>query len=62
LLFASYLNKILGVVCVFIIIIMFSSNRLVNFEGFDSNMSASSNEKIQKLTSIHQNEQNNQQV
>jgi len=49
LLFASYLNKILGVVCVFIIIIMFSSNRLVNFEGFDSNMSASSNEKIQKV-------------
>jgi len=49
LLFASYLNKILGVVCVFIIIIMFSSNRLVNFEGFDSNMSASSNEKVQKV-------------
>lgn len=49
LLFASYLNKILGVVCVFIIVIMFSSNRLVNFEGFDSNMSSSSNEKVQNL-------------
>lgn len=42
LLFASYLNKILGIVCVFIIIIMFSSKRLVNFEGFDNNMTASS--------------------
>ena len=42
LLFASYLNKILGIVCVFIIIIMFSSKRLINFEGFDNNMSASS--------------------
>ena len=49
LLFASYLNKILGIVCVFIIIIMFSSKRLVNFEGFDNNMSASSNEKVQKV-------------
>jgi len=42
LLFASYLNKILGIVCVFIIIIMFSSKRLINFEGFDNNMTASS--------------------
>ena len=42
LLFASYLNKILGIVCVFIIIIMFSSKRLINFEGFDNNMSATS--------------------
>ena len=40
LLFASYLNKILGIVCVFIIIIMFSSKRLINFEGFDSNMTS----------------------
>ena len=34
LLFASYINKILGVVCVFIIIIMFNSNKFLNFEGF----------------------------
>ncbi|MCF8463169.1 MAG: hypothetical protein K9G11_04635, partial [Rickettsiaceae bacterium] len=34
LLFASYLNKILGIVCVFIIIIMFNSNKFLNFEGF----------------------------
>ena len=40
LLFASYLNKILGIVCVFIIIIMFSSKRLINFEGFDNNMTS----------------------
>ena len=34
LLFASYINKILGIVCVFIIIIMFNSNKFLNFEGF----------------------------
>jgi hypothetical protein len=33
-LFASYLNKILGIVCVFIIIIMFSNNNSF-FEGID---------------------------
>jgi hypothetical protein len=39
LLFASYLNKILGVVCVFIIIVMFNSNNIFSsyYEGFDSN-------------------------
>lgn len=40
LIFASYLNKILGIVCVFIIIIMFSSNKFLNFEGFDNNTNA----------------------
>jgi len=34
-LFASYLNKILGIVCVFIIIIMFSNNNYSIFEGID---------------------------
>jgi hypothetical protein len=33
LLFASYLNKILGVVCVFIIIIMFNNNNNSFYEG-----------------------------
>ena len=39
LLFASYLNKILGVVCVFIIIVMFNNNNIFSYyyEGFDSN-------------------------
>lgn len=36
LLIASYLNKILGIACVFIIIIMFNIN-VVNYEGFDTN-------------------------
>jgi hypothetical protein len=60
-LFASYLNKILGIVCVFIIIIMFNSNMLSSFEGFDNNTNASSNEKIQNIkneiaTKINENE------
>jgi hypothetical protein len=42
LLFASYLNKILGIVCVFIIIIIFSSKSFINFEGFDNKMTATS--------------------
>lgn len=46
LLFASYLNKILGIVCVFIIIIMFSSKRLINFEGFDNNMSSTTTQPL----------------
>ena len=36
LLIASYLNKILGIVCVFIIIIMFNIN-VLKYEGFDTN-------------------------
>ena len=36
-LIASYLNKILGVVCVFIIIIMFNNNGSYYYEGFDGN-------------------------
>ena len=41
LLVASYLNKILGIACVFIIIIMFNIN-VVNYEGFDTNTEKSS--------------------
>ena len=41
-LFASYLNKILGIVCVFIIIIMFNSNMLSSFEGFDNSSDTTS--------------------
>lgn len=43
LIFASYLNKILGIVCVFIIIIMFSSKKFLNFEGFDNKTNADMN-------------------
>ena len=42
LLFASYLNKILGIVCVFIIIIMFNSNKFLNFEGFTNSPTSTS--------------------
>jgi hypothetical protein len=41
LLVASYLNKILGIVCVFIIIIMFNIN-VLKYEGFDTNTEKSS--------------------
>jgi hypothetical protein len=44
-LIASYLNKILGVVCVFIIIIMFSN--ISYYEGFDSN--SGTMEKVQNI-------------
>ena len=44
LLFASYLNKILGIVCVFIIIIMFNTNiSFFNYEGFDNNTNGNDN-------------------
>ena len=37
-LLASQINKILGIVCVFIVIIMFNANiSFFNFEGFDNN-------------------------
>jgi hypothetical protein len=46
LLFASYLNKILGVACVFIIIIMFNKNNFASYyEGFDANVSNKSDDK-----------------
>jgi hypothetical protein len=50
-LFASYLHKILGVVCVLIIIIMFNNN--INdfssyYEGFGGNASDASNNKTDK--------------
>jgi len=44
LLFASYLNKIIGIVCVFIIIIMFSIMKF-NYEGFENNDTQVSEEK-----------------
>ena len=44
LLFASYLNKILGVVCVFIIIIMFNNNNFSSYyEGFGSTTTTDGN-------------------
>jgi hypothetical protein len=58
LLFASHINKILGIVCVFIIIIMFNSNTLFfNYEGFETNATGmtntgdktNSNDKIQNI-------------
>jgi len=57
LLFASYLNKILGVACVFIIIIMFNKNHFASYyEGFDGNdgnvSNMSDNKKNTKVTTI----------
>ena len=49
LLITSYLNKIFGIVCVFIIIIMFNIN-VLNYEGFDTNTNDDSNKK-EKTTS-----------
>lgn len=56
LLLASHINKILGIVCVFIIIIMFNSNiKFFNYEGFDTNsdnkptVTSNSNDKIQNI-------------
>jgi hypothetical protein len=56
LLLASHINKILGIVCVFIIIIMFNSNiKIFNYEGFDTNsdnkptVTSNSNDKIQNI-------------
>jgi len=49
LLIASYLNKILGVVCVFIIIIMFNIN-VLKYEGFDTNTTKDSDKKGTKTT------------
>jgi len=46
LLFASYLNKILGVTCVFIIIIMFNKNNFASYyEGFDDNVTNKNDDK-----------------
>jgi hypothetical protein len=46
LLFASYLNKILGVACVFIIIIMFNKNNFASYyEGFDDNVNDEKKDK-----------------
>jgi cytoskeletal protein RodZ len=55
LLLASYINKILGVVCVFIIIIMFNNIKLFNYESFETNsdnkptVKTNSNDKIQNI-------------
>jgi cytoskeletal protein RodZ len=56
LLLASYINKILGIVCVFIIIIMFNNNiRIFNYEGFETNsdnnpsVNSNNNDKIQNI-------------
>jgi len=40
-LFASYLNKNLGVVCVLIIVIMFSNNKFSFYEGLDGTVTTS---------------------
>jgi len=49
LLITSYLNKIFGIVCVFIIIIMFNIN-VLNYEGFDTNTNDDSNKKEKTTT------------
>jgi len=49
LLIASYLNKILGIVCVFIIIIMFNIN-VLKYEGFDNKTENNSDKKDNKTT------------
>ena len=51
LLVTSYLNKILGIACVFIIIIMFNVN-LVNYEGFDTNKKNDSGDKKDKTPDV----------
>jgi hypothetical protein len=56
LLIASYLNKILGIVCVFIIIIMFNIN-VLKYEGFDTtnkNDTNDTNTKTNKEDTISQ--------
>jgi len=49
LLITSYLNKIFGIVCVFIIIIMFNIN-VLNYEGFETNTNDDSNKKEKTTT------------
>lgn len=56
LLLASHINKILGIVCVFIIIIIFNNKfNFLNYEGFDTNsdnkpsVTSNSNDKIQNI-------------
>ena len=52
-LFASYLHKILGVVCVLIIIIMFNNNSFSSYyEGFDGNTGDASDDKKDKKDSM----------
>jgi hypothetical protein len=53
LLIASYLNKILGIVCVFIIIIMFNIN-VLKYEGFDTSDKNDTNTKTNKEDTISQ--------
>lgn len=53
LLIASYLNKILGVACVFIIIIMFNNNNFRSYyEGFDSAAKAGDSGKTETKVTI----------
>ena len=54
LLIASYLNKILGIVCVFIIIIMFNIN-VLKYEGFDTNNKNDSDKKEKTTTEDNNN-------
>jgi hypothetical protein len=54
LLIASYLNKILGIVCVFIIIIMFNIN-VLKYEGFDTNNKNDGDKKEKTTTEDNNN-------
>ena len=54
LLIASYLNKILGIACVFIIIIMFNIN-VLKYEGFDTNNKNDSDKKEKTTTEDNNN-------